>query len=311
MQKEQILLWKHDIIDTNERGVQMNFPHNNLDFVFKEALVLFKNKTLDFLGIDDIAPLGEALRTETIEVKWNFQDLVFATQDGRGLHLEEQANLTKSDLLRFAAYNINLNIVHKRDFDTVIFVRDPSTQTKLETKQFCFTPTIIRCTEIDADIVLDKLKRDLAAGKELNELSLIYLPLFRSASLSLTDLFVESARLICKVQVDDMVREKLKSLLIGLVGNKVENSRMEEVMMEMRLEDNAMLQYMWERVQEKAEKQVNERANELANELANERVEERVEKVAIKLLSKGMDILDVAETTGFSEERVREIALVQ
>jgi len=62
----------------------VNIPHRNYDYVFKEALVLFKDKTLDFLGLTDIAPIGDSLSTESvgIEINWEFKDLVFATQDG-------------------------------------------------------------------------------------------------------------------------------------------------------------------------------------------------------------------------------------
>jgi len=274
----------------------MDTPHKNLDAVFKEALTIFKDKTLDFLGLHDIAPLGEALSSETIEVKWNIQDLVFATQDGRGLHLEEQAKLSKKDLLRFAAYNINLNIAHKREFDTVIFVKAPTKLTKLETKQFCFKPIIVHCSKIDADMLLDKLKKDLAAGKEVNELSLIYLPLFRSAKLSITELFAESAKLINDVPESRVSTNKLHSLLITLVSKKVKKSKWEEVMMTMITESNPLFEAMWEIVGE---------------ERVEKRVEKRAEGIAINLLSKGYDLTDIAEATGLSEERIRELAPTQ
>ena len=39
----------------------MDIPHTNIDAVFKESLTLFKNKTLDFLGLTGIPPkIGRA-----------------------------------------------------------------------------------------------------------------------------------------------------------------------------------------------------------------------------------------------------------
>ena len=69
----------------------MEVINRNYDPVFKEAMILFKDKALDFLGLKGIAPITEPLRTESveIEIKSEFSDLTFATQDGRGLHFEE------------------------------------------------------------------------------------------------------------------------------------------------------------------------------------------------------------------------------
>ncbi len=68
----------------------MNAIHHNYDAVFKDAMTLFKDKTLDFLGISGVAPIKEPLRTENVqvEVKTEFVDLLFSTNDGKGLHLE-------------------------------------------------------------------------------------------------------------------------------------------------------------------------------------------------------------------------------
>jgi len=42
----------------------MDIPSHNLDNVFKESLSLFKDKTLDFLGLTGIAPITEHLGAE-------------------------------------------------------------------------------------------------------------------------------------------------------------------------------------------------------------------------------------------------------
>ncbi|MDR2855420.1 MAG: hypothetical protein LBV40_04620, partial [Methanomicrobiales archaeon] len=82
--------------------------HTNYDQVFKEALTLFKDKTLDFLGLHGIAPIAEPLRTENVEVsiRSEFADLTFALQDGRGIHFEEEVQLSKDDMMRIAGYSL-------------------------------------------------------------------------------------------------------------------------------------------------------------------------------------------------------------
>jgi len=47
----------------------MNIPHTNYDLGFKEAITLFKDKTLDFFGVDELASISKPLATESIQVE--------------------------------------------------------------------------------------------------------------------------------------------------------------------------------------------------------------------------------------------------
>ena len=87
----------------------MDIPHTNYDLGFKEAITLFKDKALDFFGIDCLASITEPLATESVqvEVKSLFRDLVFATQERKGLHFEEEVHLSEDDLWRFLDYNVS------------------------------------------------------------------------------------------------------------------------------------------------------------------------------------------------------------
>ena len=94
----------------------MDIPPTNYDLGFKEAITLFKDKALDFFGIDELSAITEPLPTESnqVEVKSLFRDLVFATTDGRGLHFEEEISLSQDDIWRFLDYNVSLYRIHKR-----------------------------------------------------------------------------------------------------------------------------------------------------------------------------------------------------
>jgi hypothetical protein len=46
----------------------MDNIHMNYDAVLKDALTLFKDKTLEFLGLHDIPPITEPLNTEVKSV---------------------------------------------------------------------------------------------------------------------------------------------------------------------------------------------------------------------------------------------------
>jgi len=82
--------------------------HMNYDYVFKESLILFKDKTLEFLGLKNIAPIAEPLRTENVEIiiQSELADMTFALKDGRGIHFEEEINLSQDDLKRMLSYSL-------------------------------------------------------------------------------------------------------------------------------------------------------------------------------------------------------------
>ena len=260
--------------------------HRNYDPVFKEAMILFKDKALDFLGLKGIAPITEPLRTESveIEIKSEFSDLTFGTQDGRGLHFEEEVDLSNDDVLRFCGYHIGLSRVYKREFITVIFVKNPTTLTAIRTEQLNFKPIIVQCSKIDADEMLDRLKRDVAESRPINELELVYLPLFHSRKFTPTELFKESMGLIKDLQVDDDRKRKIYALSIVLANKVVEQSQLKAALEEVLKMGNIIL--------------------ETVEEYGRER---KAEETAQKMVSKGYDSLEIIDLTGLSVERVREI----
>ena len=268
----------------------MDVPHKNYDPVLKEAMTLYKNKALDFLGLTGIAPISEPLRTESveIEIKIEFSDLTFGTQDGRGLHFENEVDLSTDDLLRFGSYNIGLSRIYKREFLSVIFVKNPTKLKEVVTTQLFFKPIVVQCSSFDADAILDKLKKDITAGVAVNELEIVYLPLFQSAKYNPTEIFKESTRLIGKMQVEDEHKRKIYALSILLAGKVVDVSALEAVLEEIKVMGNIII--------------------DVAEKRGEIRGENRVkEETAIKMISKGYDSLEIVELTGLSIERVGEL----
>ena len=268
----------------------MNKIHKNYDYVFKEALSIYKDKALDFLGLTGIAPITEPLRTETveIEIKSEFRDLTFGTADGRGLHLEEEIDLLLEDLKRFGSYNLGLSRAYNREFMTVIFVKNPTSLTELSTEQLTFKPIIVLCSTIDADVMLAKLKQDIADGKLINELELVYLPLFNSVKFSPTELFLESTGLIRSLQINDDSKRKLYALSVVLVGKIVDESAIKAIMEEVNMEGNVIIK--------------------VAEEIGEKRGAQRQqEKIAIKMLYKGCKLSEIIEFTDIDSQRLEEL----
>jgi len=274
----------------------MDVPHTNYDLGFKEAMTLFKDKTLDFFGIDGIGTITESLATESVavEVKSLFRDLVFATSEGRGLHLEEEIVLSEDDLWRFLDYNVSLYRIHRRVFDTVIFVKEPTALTGIDLERLVFKPIIVQCANVDADAMLDELKRDIEDGKPINELKLVYLPLFRGKALDATGLFLESAKLIRSMKVEDQLRQKILALAILVAGKVV---------------DPGVLNQMYEEVKLMGTGNVILDTAEAYGEKRGIRIGEvrQQEEMAKRMLAKGCKLSEIIEFTGIDIDRLGEL----
>jgi hypothetical protein len=209
----------------------------NYDTVFKDALSLFKNKALDFFNIPGDAIIVEPLRTEKAEIhaEVEFSDLTFSLSNKKGFHVEEEVDLSKDDLLRICGYHIDLVRAYKREFITVIFIKNPSDHREIDYEMLWFKPIIIDCNDFDADIILDKLKSQIQNNEEPNELEIIYLPLFSSKKYSPEELLRESISLTQKTNFDEDKKLKMIALSI-IVSNKVVNKQLlEEIWEEVRM----------------------------------------------------------------------------
>ena len=268
----------------------MDIPHQSYDPVFKEAMTLFQDKALDFLGLTGIAPITKPLRTESveIEIKVEFRDLTFGTQDGRGLHFENEVDLSQDDLLRFCSYNVGLSRVYKREFLTVVFVKNPTNLNEVSKAQLQFKPIIVQCSKFDADSNLDRLRKDIAGGRQINELEAIYLPLFHSSKHTPTELFVKSAGLIKAMQADDTQKRKMLALLVVLSGKVAERAELNALVEEVTKMGNVIIEFFEERGERRG-------------------IERTQEETAKRLVAMGLDSLDIMKATDISAERLSQI----
>jgi hypothetical protein len=280
--------------------------HANYDAVFKDALTLFKDKTLDFLGLHNIAPIKEPLPTENtqIEVQVEFLDLLFQTADNKGLHIEEEVNLSMDDMYRFGEYHVRYSRTFKITFITVIFVKEPTSIRTIETEQFAFRLIIVQCSKFDADKILARLKEAVSEGLPFNELELIYLPLFKSIKYTPTELFLQSARLVKDMHGDVNYKQKMAALLIALGNKVVDKAALDEFAEEVKSMGNVIIEYF----EEKAEKRGLELGEKRGLELGEKRGKRLAnEDSARKMIEKGYDLTDIADITGIHLERLYEI----
>ena len=140
--------------------------------------------------------------------------------------------------------------------------------------------------------MLDDLKKDVKAGEPINELKLVYLPLFRSIKLSPTELFRESARLIKDIKLEDEHRQKIYALSIVLGGKIVDEAAIRAVKEEIMYEDNVIIK-IFEEVGEKRGLAIG--------------ITKQQEETAKKMLLKGFKFSEIIEFTGIDVDHLTEL----
>ena len=147
----------------------METIYTNYDAGFKKALLLFKDKSLDFIGLENLPVVREAINTEHVdfEVKYTFSDMAFLLADGTGLNMEWEADISRKDLRRFAKYNLAFEEQFDMSFTTVIFTNKPTTVQRYESASHIFQPIIVNLRERNGEKVLEKIKKQIQNKKRM------------------------------------------------------------------------------------------------------------------------------------------------
>ena len=255
----------------------------NYDLVFKEAFSIFDNRSLAFLGID-LPPIHSFLVTEIPEVETtdDMMDLNFRLEDGSILHLEEEMNLSKRDLIRFAHYDLRLFRYYDAPVHTVVLTPANSTSgTKvLDIGSLQYNVLQIVLSDRDGDALLSQMQNALEKGEQVNELELIFLPLMKS-ELTKTELLRKTIELEKQLPIKD-IRNKVRELTLILADKIVDKKLLDELWEELRM--LKVVKYAEEKGMERGK-----------------------ETVAKNLLSKGMDDEFVIETTGLDQSIIDKL----
>ena len=204
--------------------ITQNIAYQNYDLAFKEALTIFENQTLDFLGLN-LPKITGVLATEFAEVETRdeFVDLLFWLEDGTILHIEEQNVLSTEDLIRFAQYVLRIFKRHRVPVHTVVL--SPASASTEGTRgfdmgslQYSVTHIVIR--DRNADEVLEQVRKELSAGRPIHEIELIFVPLMESR-LSIEDLLLETIKLEKEIE-NEAIRSKVIALTLVLSNKLVE-----------------------------------------------------------------------------------------
>jgi hypothetical protein len=287
---------------------------HNQDKVIKESLSLFKNRSLDFLDASLTDVVVDILSTEITETvtKKAFADNAFKLSNNKGLHSEWESDVDESDMIRFASYHIDLTRKHGIPFITIVITTKKPRFTNYTSPSMVFTPQIINLKDRDADKVLAEIDRKLNAGEHdtINELELVYLPLYGSTSgKGVADLLDIAIKLTSKVANNDKNKQqKLQDLLVLLTATFISIEELNKILeVNMRvLEDNPAVKFFQEWGMRKGMKEGMEKGMVEGIEKGMiEGVEKGIEKTILSMINEGFEFSLISKITGFDTDRIK------
>jgi len=215
--------------------------------VLKESFDIFKNKSLHFLGIGDLNDtISDILSTEITETvtKKAFADKVFKKSNGTGLHIEWEADISNADFIRFAEYHLGLTKLHNILFQTVILSNKKPTNIMWESPSMLFKPTVIILSDRNFDKTIINIDYMIENNEPINELELIYLPMYSSKAGKTDYERLKTAIELTKTTIEDEAkRKKINILIIFLNERFVGKDVARKVVEDMKLyEDNVFVQ---------------------------------------------------------------------
>ena len=200
-----------------EENEELKISYKNYDMVIKDALTLFENKTLDFLGLD----LPKIISVEDselykIETKNNFIELIFMLEDGTLLHIEEEAHVSSKDLLRFAQTDLMIYGKKHTKIHTVVITKTKESMHKINAGSLNYEVTILNLADGSWENDYKRLKTQVERGQEINELELIFLPLKKLDEEN--EIYVDqSLALAKKLKTSKEMKTKIISMMVVLM----------------------------------------------------------------------------------------------
>jgi len=204
---------------------------HNYDFVFKDSFNLFKNDIADFLEVE-LPGIASYLETEFAEIETNLEllDLNFMLKDGSILHLEEEAEIFISDLIRFASYDLKLYNRYRDRVRTIILCIKGYTDSTagFNCGSLGYNSTVVDMSKKDGKKKLVELKTKIENKEKINYLDLIFLPLMNSDQ-KIVDRVKETIKLEEKLEIEQNSKNNLVALTVVLSDKFLSDKDMSEI----------------------------------------------------------------------------------
>ena len=166
--------------------INTEISKHKMDIIQKYTSGLFREATLEFYGIKT-AKIKEPINVEfpRVEIAIQKTDFIFLLEDNTYLHYEFETSYKKTNLIRFADYDIQVYKKYGKKVRTVVIYSSnvKKAAKSLDIGSLTYTPDIVMMCDYDGNAIYADLEKKLKSKQELTDtdmLNLIFLPLLRS-----------------------------------------------------------------------------------------------------------------------------------
>ncbi|MET3508193.1 hypothetical protein [Halalkalibacter oceani] len=215
-------------------GKRADVAYANYDIIFRSMTEQFREKALDFYGINT-APIVRVVPTDLpiITVNDRRMDFMFLLKDDTYLHLEFQTVFSEKELDRFLQYDVSAYEKYKKPIQTVVIYGadvDHATEVK-KYGSVTYETKAVFMKDYDGDQIILDLWTKIENGEELtdvDELNLIFLPLMKSI-VDRSERAIETVELAKRIKNQNQ-QVKLMSTIIAISDKFIDEEYVEKLM---------------------------------------------------------------------------------
>ncbi len=213
---------------------------HNYDVTVKWIAEVLNGQTLEVIGVKS-GIIEDVFGFEPIDIKVKSGRTDVMVRDERGFfyHIEEQRNLKKSDMYRFASYHF---MAAKRwPMPTDIILASGNVykgEKSIITSSGKYNPIVIDFSELDGRKRLEEIRHAVEEGTFENWLELVFLPLYGNES---KDRLSETVEQIIRFETELFQSNKIPSVLLAatlIMSNKlIDKERLKEMWEDIKMLD--------------------------------------------------------------------------
>jgi len=286
---------------------EFDIDYQNYDKVFKSSFSIFKDEIMDFLGVD-LPEIDSFLETEFSEIQTSEErlDLNFRLKDGSILHLEEEADISTNDLIRFASYDLRLYNRYLNKVRTIILCVNgfEESQASFEAGSIKYKSLVIDMSKRDGDARLEEIKNKIDNNEEVNVLELIFLPLMSSEK-EMVDRVKNTIELEQQLNLSESKSSKVVAMTLVMTDKFLTEKEISQIWEEYKMVK--IFKYAEEKGREKG---LEEGLEEGLEKGLKKGKKEELQKTAIKLLIKKFQGLSKESKKKIKEQDLEELEII-
>ena len=252
--------WKANLFENSDL-VFKQIPDDGMDYYQNFDIVInwlsqaFKGHTLNVLGIET-APIKRVCSHKPVEiiVQTGVIDVNFEDENGKCYHLEEQRNMTLSDLYRFAIQHFSIAKEWQNNVVDIILISGTSYKgtRQISTPSGTYSPIFIDLTKRNGKKRLEEIRHEVEAGNMSSVLELVFIPMYGTDN---EDEKVSLIKEVIRFEIELLKQDIVKEIILAstlIISNKlIDQQTFEELWEEIKMVN--VLQFATNKGYEKGE----------------------------------------------------------